>query len=74
MDALSGDGDLGFTMSKGFAVANECAKEAQDKDIGTLLFMAGRGKAAPRPPPMGAAVVRGPVSFSHPTPPPRGPL
>ena len=25
MDALSGDGDLGFTMSKGFAVANDCA-------------------------------------------------
>ena len=59
MDALSGDGDLGFTMSKGFAAANECAKEAQDKDIGTLLFMAGRGMAAAVPSTMGTLMSSG---------------
>lgn len=59
MDAFSGDGDLGFTMSKGFSAAKDCAKEAQDKDIGTLLFMAGRGMAAAVPSTMGTLMSSG---------------
>lgn len=49
LDAASGDGDLGLTMTKGFAAGAEAVNQSQEADLGKLLFQVGSaiGKAAP---------------------------
>jgi dihydroxyacetone kinase-like protein len=49
LDANSGDGDLGLTMSKGFAAAKEKANASEETDLGKLLFAAGSAIASPVP-------------------------
>lgn len=59
MDAASGDGDLGFTMSKGFVAANEGAQASTAPDFGTIIFQAGRAMAAAVPSTMGTLMSSG---------------
>jgi phosphoenolpyruvate---glycerone phosphotransferase subunit DhaL len=41
LDSVMGDGDLGLSMSKGFAVASRTMDDYTEKDIGKALFQAG---------------------------------
>ena len=45
LDAASGDGDLGLTMSKGFAAGRDAAHESAEEDLGKLLFQIGSAMA-----------------------------
>jgi dihydroxyacetone kinase-like protein len=42
LDAIAGDGDLGLSMSDGFAAAASALRLSEETDIGKLLFLAGR--------------------------------
>jgi dihydroxyacetone kinase-like protein len=49
LDSVAGDGDLGLTMSDGFAAASSVAQADAGMDIGKLIYQAGKafGSAAP---------------------------
>ena len=49
LDANSGDGDLGLTMSKGFNAAKEKALACEETDLGKLFFQIGSAIAAAVP-------------------------
>lgn len=54
LDSLLGDGDLGLTMTKGFAVIPEVIKTLDDeKDIGKVLMKAGMKMSSEVPSTMG---------------------
>lgn len=38
LDSLMGDGDLGLTMTKGFAAAKEYADQSEETDIGKFFY------------------------------------
>ena len=59
LDANSGDGDLGLTMSKGFAAARDKVNASEEKDLGKLLFAAGSAIAAAVPSTMGTLMGSG---------------
>ena len=59
LDANSGDGDLGLTMSKGFAAAKEKVNSIDEKDLGKLLFAAGSAIASAVPSTMGTLMGSG---------------
>lgn len=59
LDANSGDGDLGLTMSKGFAAAKEKVNSIDEKDLGKLLFQAGSAIASAVPSTMGTLMGSG---------------
>ncbi len=59
LDANSGDGDLGLTMSKGFAAAKEKANASEETDLGKLLFAAGSAIASAVPSTMGTLMGSG---------------
>ena len=43
LDSVMGDGDLGFTMTKAFAAANEEAGKSEEKIPGKITFAFGNG-------------------------------
>ena len=59
LDANSGDGDLGLTMSKGFAAAKDKVNASEEKDLGKLLFAAGSAIASAVPSTMGTLMGSG---------------
>lgn len=59
LDAFCGDGDLGLTMSKGFAEAARIANESAETDLGKLFFTIGSGIAKIVPSTMGTLMGSG---------------
>ena len=59
LDANSGDGDLGLTMSKGFAAAKDKVCASEEKDLGKLFFAAGSAMASAVPSTMGTLMGSG---------------
>lgn len=59
LDAASGDGDLGLTMSKGFAAGKEAAEASTEEDLGKLLFQIGSAIAKAAPSTMGTLMASG---------------
>lgn len=59
LDAVAGDGDLGITMTKGFAAANKAASDYAEKDAGKLLMLAGMAIAREAPSTLGTLLASG---------------
>lgn len=59
LDGRMGDGDLGLTMSKGFAAAYDEMKETAEDDLGTILSKAGMVIAKTAPSTMGTLMGTG---------------
>lgn len=59
LDAAAGDGDLGITMSKGFAAANKAAAQYAEEDAGRLLMLAGMAIAREAPSTLGTLLASG---------------
>lgn len=59
LDSVVGDGDLGLTMSDGFAAGFEAAKATDETDIGKLLYVAGKSMASAVPSTMGTLMASG---------------
>jgi phosphoenolpyruvate---glycerone phosphotransferase subunit DhaL len=59
LDGAMGDGDLGLTMEKGFAAANEEAQKADEPDAGKLLMKIGMAIARSAPSTMGTLIGSG---------------
>ena len=62
LDAASGDGDLGLTMSKGFLAAKDFVDGSDEADLGKLLFQAGSAMASAVPSTMGTLMASGLLS------------
>ena len=58
LDSVVGDGDLGLTMTKGFAVAYETAS-AGEADAGRMLYNAGKAMSGAAPSTMGTLMALG---------------
>jgi dihydroxyacetone kinase-like protein len=59
LDSVVGDGDLGLTMSDGFAAAYKAVSDSPEKDIGKLSYFAGKAMAAAVPSTMGTLMASG---------------
>lgn len=59
LDYVCGDGDLGLTMSDGFAAAYEAAGASMEKDAGKLLYIAGKAMSTAVPSTMGTLMASG---------------
>lgn len=59
LDSLMGDGDLGITMTKAFAAANEEARKSEEKNPGKLLTRLGMIVAKAAPSTMGTLIATG---------------
>lgn len=59
LDAAIGDGDLGLTMSKGFAKVDEAFESLDEADVGKLLSRAGMTLARAVPSTMGTLMATG---------------
>lgn len=59
MDSIVGDGDLGLTMSDGFATAAKAAGESSETDIGKLFYLAGKSMSTAVPSTMGTLMAYG---------------
>ena len=59
LDAFCGDGDLGLTMSKGFAEAARIANESAETDLGKLFLAISKGIANIVPSTMGTLMASG---------------
>ena len=59
MDAALGDGDLGLTMTSGFAKAKEAVHGSEETDLGKLFMLAGMTIAKAVPSTMGTLVGSG---------------
>lgn len=59
LDAASGDGDLGLTMSKGFAAGKDAALASTETDLGRLFFAIGSAMAKAAPSTMGTLMASG---------------
>lgn len=59
VDAAMGDGDLGLTMTRGFAAAEEQLQELEESDPGKLLTKAGTAIAKAAPSTMGTLLATG---------------
>lgn len=59
LDAVAGDGDLGITMSKGFAAAANAAQNYTEKDVGKLFLTAGVAMAREAPSTLGTLIASG---------------
>jgi dihydroxyacetone kinase-like protein len=59
LDSVVGDGDLGLTMSDGFAAAARAASESDEQDIGKLLYLSGKAMASAVPSTMGTLMASG---------------
>lgn len=59
LDSVVGDGDLGLTMSDGFAAAAKSAQESESNDIGNLFYFAGKAMSVAVPSTMGTLMASG---------------
>jgi phosphoenolpyruvate---glycerone phosphotransferase subunit DhaL len=59
LDSVVGDGDLGLTMSDGFAAAYSAIRGAVDSDVGMKLYRAGKAMATAVPSTMGTLMASG---------------
>lgn len=59
LDSVVGDGDLGLTMSDGFAAAYKAAEEFEDNDAGKLLYASGKAMSIAVPSTMGTLMASG---------------
>lgn len=59
LDSVVGDGDLGLTMSEGFKAAYEAIRTSKEKDLGRLLFIAGKAMSSAVPSTMGTLMASG---------------
>lgn len=59
IDSIVGDSDLGLTMSDGFAAAYEAAASSDEKDLGKLLYKAGKAMSTAVPSTMGTLMASG---------------
>jgi dihydroxyacetone kinase-like protein len=59
IDSIVGDGDLGLTMSDGFAAANASVQSSEETDIGKLFYMAGKSMSTAVPSTMGTLMASG---------------
>ncbi len=59
LDSVVGDGDLGLTMSDGFAAANEAVQHSDERDIGRFFYLAGKAMASAVPSTMGTLMASG---------------
>lgn len=59
IDGVVGDGDLGLTMSDGFAAAYDTASEKDEQDLGKLLYFAGKAMSTAVPSTMGTLMASG---------------
>lgn len=59
LDSVVGDGDLGLTMSDGFAAAYNAVKDFEDDDIGKLLYNSGKAMSVAVPSTMGTLMASG---------------
>jgi dihydroxyacetone kinase-like protein len=62
LDSVVGDGDLGLTMSDGFAAAAKAANESLETDTGKLLYTAGKAMSSAVPSTMGTLMASGLMS------------
>ena len=58
LDSVVGNGDLGLTMTKGFAVAHETAAKGE-ADAGRMLYNAGKAMSSAAPSTMGTLMALG---------------
>ena len=59
LDSVVGDGDLGLTMSDGFAAAARYAQQSEERDLGRFFYMAGKAMASAVPSTMGTMMASG---------------
>lgn len=59
LDSVVGDGDLGLTMSDGYAAAYNAVKDTEETDIGKVLYTAGKSMANAVPSTMGTLMASG---------------
>lgn len=59
LDSATGDGDLGLTMSQGFAKVNEAVQASEEPDVGKLIQSAGMVMAQAVPSTMGTLMATG---------------
>lgn len=59
LDSTVGDGDLGLTMSAGFAAAYDAIKLSEEKDLGKVFYQAGKTMANAVPSTMGTLMANG---------------
>lgn len=59
LDSVVGDGDLGLTMSDGFAAAYKSVSEGNETDIGKILYNAGKAMSIAVPSTMGTLMASG---------------
>lgn len=59
LDSVVGDGDLGLTMSDGFAAAYACAQHSNERDLGRFFYLTGKAMAAAVPSTMGTLMASG---------------
>ncbi len=59
LDSIVGDGDLGLTMSDGFAAAYEAVRDGGEKDAGRILYLAGKAMSTAVPSTMGTLMASG---------------
>lgn len=59
LDSVVGDGDLGLTMSDGFAAANDAVQHSDEHDVGRFFYIAGKAMASAVPSTMGTLMASG---------------
>lgn len=59
LDSVAGDGDLGLTMSDGFAAASQFAQHSDERDLGRFFYLAGKTMASAVPSTMGTLMASG---------------
>lgn len=59
LDSVVGDGDLGLTMSDGFATAATYAQHSNERDLGRFFYMAGKAMSSAVPSTMGTLMASG---------------
>lgn len=59
LDSVVGDGDLGLTMSDGFAAAAAYAQRSNERDLGRFFYMAGKAMSSAVPCTMGTLMASG---------------
>jgi len=59
LDSVVGDGDLGLTMSDGFLAAYNAIADDEERDLGKLLYKAGKAMSVAVPSTMGTLMASG---------------
>lgn len=59
LDRVVGDGDLGLTMSDGFLAAYQEVRDSREKDVGKMIYAAGKAMSIAVPSTMGTLMASG---------------